>query len=177
MLEFDNLNAGDAAQWWDGGRGVRRASGGDAAGDDGYDYDYDNVSDDFNRNDNDDVAGQAGGAVHGDGGRVRHRPTAATAQRDGLCHCNCYTTVCAGAFSSNLSIIIYLILSMYYYLFIIYIYGCNLCLQEPAVSNGHESSMIRIVGIQDRRPGGSVVKVLNPSTFHHFTWGGLLLRF
>ena len=32
-------------------------------------------------------------------------------------------------------------------------------LQEPAVSNGHESSMIRIVGIQDRRPGGSVVKV------------------
>ena len=34
--------------------------------------------------------------------------------------------------------------------------------QEAApavVSNGHESSMIRIVGIQDRRPGGSVVKV------------------
>ena len=37
-------------------------------------------------------------------------------------------------------------------------------LQEPAVSNGHESSMIRIVGIQDRRPGGSVVKV----TFYIF---------
>ena len=35
-------------------------------------------------------------------------------------------------------------------------------LQEPAVSNGHESSMIRIVGIQDRRPGGSVVKVSRP---------------
>merc|ERR1719391_81070 len=32
--------------------------------------------------------------------------------------------------------------------------------QEPAVSNGHESSMIRIVGIQDRRPGGSVVKAV-----------------
>merc|ERR1719495_2842486 len=32
--------------------------------------------------------------------------------------------------------------------------------QEPAVSNGHDSSMIRIVGIQDRRPGGSVVKAV-----------------
>jgi len=35
--------------------------------------------------------------------------------------------------------------------------------QEAApavVSNGHESSMIRIVGIQDRRPGGSVVKAV-----------------
>merc|ERR1719367_1191447 len=36
--------------------------------------------------------------------------------------------------------------------------------QEPAtpkvVNNGHESSMIRIVGIQDKRPGGSVVKAV-----------------
>ena len=31
--------------------------------------------------------------------------------------------------------------------------------QEAPVSNGHDSSMIRIVGIQDKRPGGSVVKV------------------
>jgi len=32
-------------------------------------------------------------------------------------------------------------------------------IQEAPVSNGHDSSMIRIVGIQDKRPGGSVVKV------------------
>ena len=51
-------------------------------------------SDDHEDDDDYDVAGQARGAVHGDGGRVRHCPTA---QRNGCSYNQCHPpAVCAG---------------------------------------------------------------------------------
>ena len=48
-LEIYNFIPGDAAQWWDGGGGVGRASWGDATGRNDYDYgEHDRWDDDFN---------------------------------------------------------------------------------------------------------------------------------
>ena len=101
------------------------------------------------------VAGQTRSAVYGDRGWGRHRPAA---QRD--CRHPSDAAVCAGWFILGIAILTPIFHTTWENTQM----DCKeerkmRRLQEPAVSNGHESSMIRIVGIQDRRPGGSVVKV------------------